>query len=258
MLIAKSFYGKKAKQGIERLEEGKYRISGKIVFVRVSRLNDLLTNRLRPYFLQLLRDRHVMVRVGGGWDTLEHFLSRHGAELEVPPEISPSDLLPMDTRPSESRRRDSMTSITSPNTSVHNGSLLTLNSSIGTTVPSQSPSTTELSQLRITTVHAPQKIMNRSPSVSHLPVLRRCISSTPVSRPLSRRSSIASSSPEPWGHIENGISKIPRRYINYLSSSQHISTSRSSLSGSTMTLASQPIDPKSPNKSSPQDKDTLA
>ena len=36
MMIAKSFYGKKAKHGIQRLEEGKYRISGKIVFVRVS------------------------------------------------------------------------------------------------------------------------------------------------------------------------------------------------------------------------------
>lgn len=27
--------------------------------------------------LQLLKGRHMMVRVGGGWDTLEHFLSRH-------------------------------------------------------------------------------------------------------------------------------------------------------------------------------------
>lgn len=26
---------------------------------------------------QLLKGRHMMVRVGGGWDTLEHFLSRH-------------------------------------------------------------------------------------------------------------------------------------------------------------------------------------
>lgn len=28
-------------------------------------------------FPQLLKGRHMMVRVGGGWDTLEHFLSRH-------------------------------------------------------------------------------------------------------------------------------------------------------------------------------------
>lgn len=26
---------------------------------------------------QLLKGRHMMVRVGGGWDTLEHFLLRH-------------------------------------------------------------------------------------------------------------------------------------------------------------------------------------
>lgn len=81
-----------------------------------------------------------MVRVGGGWDTLQHFLERHGNDSVK--EISPSDLLPMDTRPSEStsRRRDSQSSLQS--------------------VPST-------------------------------PVLRRCLSSTPVSG-----SSL--SSPEPW------------------------------------------------------------
>lgn len=36
MLIAKNYYGKKAKNGIQRIAEGKYRIAGKIVFVRVS------------------------------------------------------------------------------------------------------------------------------------------------------------------------------------------------------------------------------
>lgn len=29
------------------------------------------------FLLQLLKGRHMMVRVGGGWDTLEHFLQRH-------------------------------------------------------------------------------------------------------------------------------------------------------------------------------------
>lgn len=29
------------------------------------------------FYLQLLKGRHMMVRVGGGWDTLEHFLARH-------------------------------------------------------------------------------------------------------------------------------------------------------------------------------------
>ena len=27
--------------------------------------------------MQLLKGRHVMVRVGGGWDTLSHYLSTH-------------------------------------------------------------------------------------------------------------------------------------------------------------------------------------
>jgi len=44
---------------VSRLSEGKYRIGGKVVFVRV------------------LQDSHVMVRVGGGWDTLLHYLVTH-------------------------------------------------------------------------------------------------------------------------------------------------------------------------------------
>lgn len=44
---------------IEKIKEGRYVVDGKInIFVRILR-------------------NHVMVRVGGGWDTLEHFISRH-------------------------------------------------------------------------------------------------------------------------------------------------------------------------------------
>ncbi|XP_024085606.1 growth arrest-specific protein 2-like isoform X1 [Cimex lectularius] len=44
---------------VKKVGEGKYNIAGRNVFVR------------------LLKGRHMMVRVGGGWDTLEHFLQRH-------------------------------------------------------------------------------------------------------------------------------------------------------------------------------------
>lgn len=110
-----------------------------------------------------------MVRVGGGWDTLEHFLSRHGADDA--PQISPSDLLPTDTRPqpTEPRTKGSPTSET-------NG-----------TSPNSSPN----------------KTFSRSPSMSQLPPLRRAVSITPVS--VSRRSS--TSSPEPWtGNLSSGDS----------------------------------------------------
>ncbi|XP_072045974.1 growth arrest-specific protein 2-like isoform X2 [Amphiura filiformis] len=46
---------------IQRISEGRYNIGGKVVFIR------------------MLRGRHIMVRVGGGWDTLQHFLTRHEA-----------------------------------------------------------------------------------------------------------------------------------------------------------------------------------
>lgn len=42
MLIAKSYYGKKVRSGIQRLAEGKYRIAGKIVFVRVSNFSSFM------------------------------------------------------------------------------------------------------------------------------------------------------------------------------------------------------------------------
>lgn len=44
---------------VKKVGEGKYNIAGRNVFVR------------------LLKGRHMMVRVGGGWDTLDHFLLRH-------------------------------------------------------------------------------------------------------------------------------------------------------------------------------------
>ncbi|XP_074658657.1 growth arrest-specific protein 2-like [Tubulanus polymorphus] len=44
---------------VHRLSEGRYNIGGKIVFIR------------------MLKGKHLMVRVGGGWDTFDHYLQRH-------------------------------------------------------------------------------------------------------------------------------------------------------------------------------------
>lgn len=51
--------GKCSKLNVKKVGEGKYNIAGRNVFIR------------------LLKGRHMMVRVGGGWDTLDHFLLRH-------------------------------------------------------------------------------------------------------------------------------------------------------------------------------------
>ncbi|KAJ4450866.1 hypothetical protein ANN_02298 [Periplaneta americana] len=48
-----------SKLKVRKVGEGRYNIAGRNVFIR------------------LLKGRHMMVRVGGGWDTLEHFLLRH-------------------------------------------------------------------------------------------------------------------------------------------------------------------------------------
>lgn len=59
-----------------RIGEGKYRIgeNGTIIFIRV-RLRDFGHRRFF-FFCKILRN-HVMVRVGGGWDTLENYLNKH-------------------------------------------------------------------------------------------------------------------------------------------------------------------------------------
>lgn len=78
MRIAKSYYGKGAKRGVTRLSEGKYKIADRIVFVR------------------LLKGHRVMVRIGGGWDTLENFLFRHKSDPSQV--IDVDNLLPLETK----------------------------------------------------------------------------------------------------------------------------------------------------------------
>ncbi|XP_045196555.1 growth arrest-specific protein 2-like isoform X2 [Mercenaria mercenaria] len=50
---------------VTRIREGKYMVFGKAVIIR------------------LLKNRHLMVRVGGGWDTLEHYLIKHNPVFAV-------------------------------------------------------------------------------------------------------------------------------------------------------------------------------
>lgn len=78
MRIAKSYYGKGATKGVRRLSEGKYKIADRIVFVR------------------LLKGHRVMVRIGGGWDTLENFLFRHKSDPSQV--IDVDNLLPIETK----------------------------------------------------------------------------------------------------------------------------------------------------------------
>ncbi|KYN20589.1 Growth arrest-specific protein 2 [Trachymyrmex cornetzi] len=59
-----------SKLKVRKVGEGRYHIAGRNVFIR-----PLMTAPLTCS--QLLKGRHMMVRVGGGWDTLEHFLARH-------------------------------------------------------------------------------------------------------------------------------------------------------------------------------------
>ncbi|XP_052086746.1 growth arrest-specific protein 2-like isoform X1 [Mytilus californianus] len=49
----------KCHQYIKKLGDGKYAIFGKVVHIR------------------FLQNRHIMVRIGGGWDTLENYLEHH-------------------------------------------------------------------------------------------------------------------------------------------------------------------------------------
>ncbi|XP_068622980.1 GAS2-like protein 3 [Battus philenor] len=69
---------------VKKLGEGRYNIAGRNVFIR------------------LLKGRHMMVRVGGGWDTLEHFLSRHEpcqVRLVAPARMAAAPAPPTPTTP---------------------------------------------------------------------------------------------------------------------------------------------------------------
>lgn len=121
------------------------------------------------FLFQLLKARHVMVRVGGGWDTLQHFLERHGADPSH--EISVDDLLPLDTRSTTITPRISR--IYNSNNNNHNNLV-------------SSSSTTHLASIPFPSFHRYQYQQQHQ----HQP--SRCASSTPVSR----RNSL--SSPEPW------------------------------------------------------------
>ncbi|XP_060806317.1 GAS2-like protein 3 [Amyelois transitella] len=93
---------------VKKVGEGRYNIAGRNVFIR------------------LLKGRHMMVRVGGGWDTLEHFLSRHepcqvrlvtGARRSVlPVPLSPSDpdLSPVPRKLSPASSKSSIPGTVSP------------------------------------------------------------------------------------------------------------------------------------------------
>lgn len=87
MRIAKSYYGKGARRGVTRLSEGKYKIADRIVFVR------------------LLKGHRVMVRIGGGWDTLENFLFRHKSDPSQV--IDVDNLLPIETKMSFETKNNS-------------------------------------------------------------------------------------------------------------------------------------------------------
>lgn len=104
MRIAKSYYGKGATKDVTRLSEGKYKIADRIVFVR------------------LLKGHRVMVRIGGGWDTLENFLFRHKSDPSQV--IDVDNLLPIETKMSfekSSSQQMSSSSISNNNTPTHNG-----------------------------------------------------------------------------------------------------------------------------------------
>ena len=52
----------------------------KITFLFVTIKLKLIPHKIINYYLiyfQLLKGRHVMVRVGGGWDTFESYITKH-------------------------------------------------------------------------------------------------------------------------------------------------------------------------------------
>lgn len=192
-----------------------------------------------------------MVRVGGGWTTLSHFLARHGADPDH--QITADQLLPLDAKPSASARKRS--------SSTH-----TLVISTGHPLPSPDPLSCATPTTAITTafhrfinstpasrrssVSSPDPSLASSsgysspggPSIPHtrIPVLRRrrlppLAAGKDTSAALAYRLALPRSSSLLSADLNgNPVSPLPRsttatefglgrnRYPNYLQSSQHI------------------------------------
>lgn len=67
---------------IQRVSEGKYVF---YILLFCSESNIVFRYRIdgKLVFIRMLKDRHVMVRVGGGWDTLANYLLKHDCQKMV-------------------------------------------------------------------------------------------------------------------------------------------------------------------------------
>merc|ERR1712167_422036 len=150
----------KGRLKIERVAEGKYRIDEKLVFIR------------------MLRGKHIMVRVGGGWDTLQNYLIKHdpGIGFQMPRE---SDLIPVGPgqRPGTSNSEQSSTNIES--------GLLSLQTTKGSSsLPQNSSNVSTPSTIIKTTTtsssHSRKSSISSSKHLQVLPSSSSNLSSSPV------------------------------------------------------------------------------
>ncbi|XP_066467411.1 growth arrest-specific protein 2 isoform X1 [Tiliqua scincoides] len=61
---------------VERLSQGRYRVGEKILFIRGLHCCYISTGKDENSF-KMLHNKHVMVRVGGGWETFAGYLLKH-------------------------------------------------------------------------------------------------------------------------------------------------------------------------------------
>ncbi|XP_073664814.1 growth arrest-specific protein 2 isoform X8 [Tursiops truncatus] len=62
---------------VERLSQGRYRVGEKILFIRGLHGCDYVSTAKAKQTFKMLHNKHVMVRVGGGWETFAGYLLKH-------------------------------------------------------------------------------------------------------------------------------------------------------------------------------------
>ncbi|XP_005401791.1 PREDICTED: growth arrest-specific protein 2 isoform X1 [Chinchilla lanigera] len=62
---------------VERLSQGRYRVGEKILFIRGLHGCAYVSTAKVKQTLKMLHNKHVMVRVGGGWETFAGYLLKH-------------------------------------------------------------------------------------------------------------------------------------------------------------------------------------
>lgn len=178
---------------------------------------------------QLLKGRHMMVRVGGGWDTLEHFLSRHEPCQVRLVTQGRRDVLPLPPSPPAPEPSPGAASPVDSKASSVSGKTSPVDPKLGRPRSSSKPSSGKTSPLeprRTSTPNKPAPVRNRSALT--LPLKDAAAEKSPA--PRARKQSAPSSFSTPGTPTGRSVRTPPVELRKSLTSNALVNTPKKSRS----------------------------